>query len=59
MKLTGVVLISGRDRGGRRKEVVHTQSIRTDVATGETVEVKEIGCVKRAQVEEVLPTFRH
>jgi len=59
MKLTSVVLVSGWDRGGGRKEGVHTQSIRTDVVTGETIELKEIGCVKRAEVEEVLPTFRH
>jgi len=44
---------------GRGKEGVHTQSIHTDVVTGETVEVKEIGCVEGAEVEEVLPTFRY
>ena len=57
MKLTGVVPISGRDRGGKRNQGVHTDRIRTDVVIGETVELRKIAGVIGAKVEGVLPTL--
>jgi len=59
MKLTGVVLISDQDRGGRRQEALHTQGIRTKVVTGETVVLRKVTAMKGAEVQEVLPTLPH
>ena len=46
LKLTGVVLISSRDRGGGRKEGVRSKGIRANMATGETVELRKVGDLK-------------
>ena len=59
IKLTGVVLISGRDHGGRRKEGVHTEGIHADMVTGKTVELRKVGDVKGPKVEAVLPALPH
>jgi hypothetical protein len=59
MKFTDAVLISGRDHGGGRKEEVHTESIHTDVVTGETVALGKVTGVEGAKVEEVLHTLPH
>ena len=59
MKLTGVVPISGWDRERGRNEGVHTEGIRTDVVTGETVELRKIADMKGAKVEGILPTLPH
>ena len=59
MKLTGVVLISSRDHREGRNEGAHTEGIRADVVTGETVELGKIAGVKGAKVEGVLPTLPH
>ena len=54
MKLTGVILISDWNLGGEMRESVHTESIRADVVTGETVEPRKIAGVKGTKVEEIL-----
>jgi hypothetical protein len=59
MKFTGVVLISGRDRGGGRKEGGHTESIHTDVVTGGAVKLRKFAAVEGAKIKEVLHTLPH
>ena len=57
MKLTDVILIRGGHH--RRREGVHTESIRADVVTGETIELRKFACMTGAKVEEVLHTLPH
>ena len=59
MKFTGAVLVSGRNHGRGRRKNGHTESVRANVVTGETEELKSIPTVKRAKVQEVLPTPPH
>ena len=58
MKLTDVIIIRGGHRRGR-EEGVHTESIRADVVTGETIELRKFACMTGAKVEEVLHTLPH
>lgn len=51
-----LALISGRNH---RRESIHTDSIRADVVTGETIELGKLSNMNRAKVEEVLPTLPH
>ena len=59
MKFTDVVLISSWDREGGRKEGIHTESIGTNVVTGETVAFRKVAGMKRTKVEEILHTLPH
>jgi hypothetical protein len=59
VEIAGAALISGWDRGGRRREGLHTESFHADVVTGETVVLRTFAGMKEAKAEEVLPTLPH
>ena len=42
-----------------KEKSLHTESIRADVITGETVELRKVTDMEGAKVEEVLPTLPH
>ena len=51
-----LVFISSRNHKGGRKNV-HTKSIRTNVVTGETIDLSKLATVNGSKVEKVLPTL--
>ena len=58
MKLTGVILMSSQNHGGK-KEDVHTESVCAKAVTGETVHLRNITAVKGAKVQKALPALPH